>query len=565
MNMFNQASGWRRPSLADVIERLKEAELDPVRRRDLVSAVVRVAALLSAPPETVAVDLPALSAALTEARGRGAAISAKTLQNLRANLAAAIVASGVKEKTSWGTAPISAHWRKLLDKVPDRGVRTGLSRLSRWCSGHGIEPGTVDDAVMARFEAALANSLVKEPREAFGVAVRCWNRAHDLVPGLAGRPVTALRNGRAPVRLDLSALPPSFVDDLEAYLGWLGSADPFDERARGKALAPSTLRLRKEQIHTAVDLAVRKGIDPGQLTSLGSLCDLAVVRLVFAELYERPNGEAYAVGVGVTLLSLAREWVKVDDRHLAALKGLVRKLKPVRPGLTAKNKRTLQCLDDPEKLAALLALPQKLWRAAASDRCPPKRRLPTYQLALAIAILLRAPIRMKNLASLRFGAHLTFPFGGKDRAWVSIPAGEVKNNQPFEAELTGEVARMLHEYVTRILPRATGKPAADLFVSTTGRCKTSAYLSAHIRDTIEDHLGFRVNPHAFRHLAAKILLDAHPGNLEGPRQLLGHLNAKTTANFYAGFNSSRAVKLLDEVLTRRRDETGAPARKRRSS
>jgi integrase len=554
--MFTQSSG-RRPTLADVIERLKGAELDPVRRRDLVSAVVRVAAIVGAPPGTIAVDLPALSAALTEARKQGAVISAKTLQNLRANLAAAMAVAEVKEKACWGAVPISAQWRDLLDRIPDQGVRTGVSRLSHWCSGHGIEPGGVDDAVMARFEAALSDSLVRKPREAFGVAVRCWNRAHHLVPGLAGRPVTGLRNGRAPVRVDLSTLPASFCDDLAAYLAWLGSADPFDERARGKALATSTLRLRNEQIHTVVDIAVRKGIVPARLTSLAAICDPEVVRLVFAELYGRSNGEAYAAGVGTTLLSLAREWVKVDDRHLAALKGLARKLKPVRPGLTAKNKRTLQRLDDPEKLAALLALPQKLWRAAASDRCPPIRRLPTCQVALAIAILLRAPIRMKNLTSLRFGAHITFPFGGKDRVWLSIPAGEVKNDQPFEAELTGEAARMLHEYATRILPRHTGKPATDLFVTSSGRRKTAPTLSTSIRDTIEDHLGFRVNPHAFRHLAAKVLLDAHPGNLEGPRQLLGHLNPKTTANFYSSFDSSRAVKLYDEAIARTHAGVGA--------
>jgi integrase len=367
------------------------------------------------------------------------------------------------------------------------------------------------------------------------------------------------------VRVDLSTLPASLCDDLAAYLAWLGSADPFDEGARGKALAPSTLRLRREQIHTVVDLAVRKGIAPARLSSLDALCDPVVVRVVFAELYGRPNGEAYAAGVGTTLLSLAREWAKVDDDHLAVLKGLVGKLKQVRPGLTAKNKRTLQRLDDPEKLSALLALPQKLWRTGSSEKCPPKRRLPTFQVALAIAILQHAPIRMKNLVSLRFGVHITFPFGRKDRAWLSIPAAEVKNHQPFEAELTGEVARMLHEYATRILPRVTGKPAADLFVSATGTRKTAAHLSTHIRDTIEKHLGFRVNPHAFRHLAAKVLLDAHPGNFEGPRQLLGHLNAKTTANFYSSFDSSRAVKLYDEALARQRDQGGTPARKRRSS
>jgi integrase len=46
-------------------------------------------------------------------------------------------------------------------------------------------------------------------------------------------------------------------------------------------------------------------------------------------------------------------------------------------------------------------------------------------------------------------------------------------------------------------------------------------------------------PHQFRHLAAKMILDEHPGAHELVRQM-GHKNAKTATNFYAGIDTRRA-------------------------
>jgi integrase len=50
----------------------------------------------------------------------------------------------------------------------------------------------------------------------------------------------------------------------------------------------------------------------------------------------------------------------------------------------------------------------------------------------------------------------------------------------------------------------------------------------------------KLTPHQFRHLAAKIVLDANAGAYELVRQLLGHKNLKTTTNFYAGIDTRPA-------------------------
>jgi site-specific recombinase XerD len=73
-----------------------------------------------------------------------------------------------------------------------------------------------------------------------------------------------------------------------------------------------------------------------------------------------------------------------------------------------------------------------------------------------------------------------------------------------------------------------------------------------VRDTIkaitEERLGVAINPHAFRHLAARIFLDARPGAYESVKQLLGHADVNTTIRSYCGTEGEAAVKQFDEIL-----------------
>jgi integrase len=61
-----------------------------------------------------------------------------------------------------------------------------------------------------------------------------------------------------------------------------------------------------------------------------------------------------------------------------------------------------------------------------------------------------------------------------------------------------------------------------------------------------------LTPHQFRHLSAKVLLDAEPGSFETVKQLLGHTSIKTTVGAYAGIDSRRAARhhqwLVEQTL-----------------
>ena len=93
-------------------------------------------------------------------------------------------------------------------------------------------------------------------------------------------------------------------------------------------------------------------------------------------------------------------------------------------------------------------------------------------------------------------------------------------------------------------------PAANphLFPGRNNKAKDVTCLRRQITRTLFDHTGIRLTPHMFRHVAAKLLLDARPGHYEVVRKVLGHKNLATTYEHYAGAETQAAVELFDDVI-----------------
>jgi integrase len=267
-----------------------------------------------------------------------------------------------------------------------------------------------------------------------------------------------------------------------------------------------------------------------------------------------PN--AYVSSMATTLVILAKEWVKVPESQLSEIKRLRSKITKLDSGLTHKNKTTLLRLDSPDAMAGLQDLPQKLWTFAQSKKCPKNRRLPLAQIALMLELLLNVPLRLANVASLTFDRHISWPAGAKGKALLLIPGTETKTGQPFEAELGSELVRMLKNYRDKIVPKFTGKRYDAIFIDARGRQKRATTIADLFTTTTREHLGFPITPHQMRHIAAKFLLDAEPGAFELLKQLLGHAHLKSTVSFYAGRDTSRAVrhhnKLIEAARANRR-------------
>jgi integrase len=66
-----------------------------------------------------------------------------------------------------------------------------------------------------------------------------------------------------------------------------------------------------------------------------------------------------------------------------------------------------------------------------------------------------------------------------------------------------------------------------------------------------------MHPHLFRHVAAKLFLDAQPGAYEVVRRVLGHRSIETTTGFYTGLETAASVRHFDRTILRLRGEQAA--------
>src|SRR5262249_18794062 len=274
------------------------------------------------------------------------------------------------------------------------------------------------------------------------------------------------------------------------------------------------------------------GIDVACWTSLASLVEHDTFKALLRQLWEEGGRTltAYTHGVAGTLVTIAAEWVKLPEDAVETLKKSRRKLGTLPSGLTDKNKALLRKFDDPHLLQSLIDLPDKLWRRARRGLARSRRPFIDLQSALAIDLLLHVPMRMENLASLNFERHLHWPQGRGKPALLVFDAEETKNGSRFEFEIPATLAERLQLYRNEIAPAVTGKRPDAVFVTWDGKPRLQAAVTLAIQKTVRKELGVQMTPHQFRHLAAKIILDEHPGAYELVRQLLTHKNAKTTTN-----------------------------------
>src|SRR5689334_8628952 len=99
-------------TLNDVARAVEGADLLSVtRRRDLRSAVKRVASLLEDHPARLVLDLTAISAKLASISPVAVGLSSKSFSNIRSDFMAAIKASGLKSVP--GNTRMTPGWAKL--------------------------------------------------------------------------------------------------------------------------------------------------------------------------------------------------------------------------------------------------------------------------------------------------------------------------------------------------------------------------------------------------------------------------------------------------------------------
>jgi hypothetical protein len=544
-------------NLADLDAALeKNGGLTPVRRRDLRSATRRVARLLGQELSQIPLDLPTISRRLATCMPAAAGLTDKTFSNLKSNFLAAVRAGGLHPVHAAAKIPMSPEWRKLMAGLSSKRAHLGLSRLARWCSGQGIEPAQVNDAVLRDFiDTVRQGTLHRKPNDLHRNVAQIWNEAtRNSRQALTRVTVPSFR--KPPKRLDWSLLADSFRNDLDAYADWTGGSDPFAPDARSRALAPQTIRLQRNHVHAALTALTESGVAPGAVTSLADLVGIENFKRILRRRHEMVGGQenVFNRDLARTLVEIAHRWVKVEATGLVELKKLASKVPGPLPGLTKKNKTRLRQFDDPANLFCVVDLPDRLWAEVKRDQQPDFRTVVKAQAAIAIGILTCMPIRPQNLCRLKFDEHIFLKEGRGAISSLELAADEVKNKTEAAFDIPPHLAKMLIDYRTRLVPKVIGRRPDGLFIKADGSAKSQWAVAWLIRTVLRRRTGLQLSGHGFRHLSAKTILDREPGNFETVRQLLGHKSLRMTVSAYAGISSRRAARhhqhLLEQTLPR---------------
>jgi len=556
------------PTMADVIARLTADEsLTPMRRRDLLSAIRRLCELVNRDPKTFVADVQTVRAALTMVHPVQSGISAKTLQNIRSNVLAALrhtLGAGWKTERRQQLCPA---WRALRTALPSKRLRAGLSRFIRFCSGSGIAPEQVSDEIVVAFmDAIRTETFTTNPNDLHRRTCRLWNEAVPTIPGWPNVILSVPNYRRPRWTTPLADFPKSFRDEVEGHLRWLSGVDIFVDHPPPKNCKPRTIEQRRKHIEIAASALVARGCAVKDVTSLRCLIEIDAFKEMLRHYLERLNHEPtqYLRDLAKSLILVARHWVRVDHEHLETLREIKRRLGGDRTGLTEKNRNALRQLESPDNVRRLVCLPVTLL-AEVERRSPTDAKAAIKaQIAVALEILLMAPMRAHNLVGLRLDRHIVRPAGPKGPVHLVLPESETKAGEAVEYALSPQSTALLDTYFRQYRPLLCPEGDPWLFPRTGGGCKAQSTLCQQIVEAVRRRTGLRLTVHQFRHAAAKVLLDREPGNFETLKHLLGHRNLKSTLDFYAEVQTTNAGRHYDDIILgirgRATPETGSSLR-----
>jgi integrase len=181
----------------------------------------------------------------------------------------------------------------------------------------------------------------------------------------------------------------------------------------------------------------------------------------------------------------------------------------------------------------------------------PHRASLSAQVAIGIALLTFAPVRISNLVSIRLGQHLVRPAGLDGNYLLSIPSNEVKNRVALEFPLDAQLSKLIDRYIHEFRPHLLDTTTNDqLFPGVRKTMRAINSFGVRIARTVEECVGVRITCHQFRHAAAAIILRNDPGNYEFVRRVLGHKSIKTTQEFYIGLETMEANRHYGKILRR---------------
>jgi len=554
-------------TLAELIERIaSDTSIPPKRRNELCSGVRSLCRAMCVQPESTLADPRLLATKLRELTPTAARMSEGRLQNCRSYMDAALSLADTRFRRRRTRTPLAAHLEAFLSEMPNGWQRKKLRRFMHFLNEHKIRPEDVCDEVFDRFRESLNLSLIRDIRTTDREARKIWNALVTSKPEHRCQPVTVPRYTDHYV-LPESAFPLTLWADVEAYIASrtkkpgaelddiLSEEELFSEedKAHAQPIRSSTANLIRYRIRQlASALVLSNHLAPGDVTSLEMLTAPRVVMDGLNFFIKRAGGQrrnSQVRGMAYDFLMIAQHWHKRPEAELKVLRKIAISVRPEHQGLSEATRRKLAPFRDIENVRAFLAFPEKVFRDAQKEESISGETANRVATALWIKIAQRAPLRISNLLCTSLEHNVLRSHAGKNaKLALFYPPEVVKTKKPLEIPLPESTVKLLETYLTKYRPALVEVPTNSLFPASNGEPKRASVMSSDMQKLMREYLGFAINPHCYRHLAAKLYLTAHPGRYHDVQLLLGHKRVETTMQYYVDLQAEEAFRHFDTML-----------------
>ena len=305
----------------------------------------------------------------------------------------------------------------------------------------------------------------------------------------------------------------------------------------GPGVRDSTAALIRYRVRQFASALVLQGVMPAsKMVALKTLVAPKTVNNGLMFFVKRADGKrenSQIRGIASDILTIARLWVRSPASDLAKLRNMVKKVRPKHEDLPESARRSLAPFRDLDNVRAFLRLSDEIVKDAESETKIDRAAANRVATALWIRITQRAPLRISNLLKTDLDKNVLRSHNGKDAAVaLYYTPDQVKNAKAIEVPLSRATVRLLDLYLKKYRALLIDAPCTWLFPAANGQSKRSQVMSADVQHLMRRHIGFGINPHSFRHVAAKLYLTAHPGRYVDVQRLLGHRKLETTVKYY---------------------------------
>ncbi len=546
----------RPATLAAALAEIKASgALEPNALRHLLSDAAMAAKVTGMPLEQLPCSPVALRPILKAVKAARHKLTVSRWSNIKSSIARALKITGWVDHDGACVVALTEAWQRGADKIAQPGQRASFVGFARFCVARDIQPEdvtlpTIDEYGRWRSERTLTLDIT----HVASAVRRVWRHLQQKYAEWPQSHIPAARDPRQ-ISLLPESFPVCFVAEVGQVINDLRTIKPLDPRFK-KRYSDYTIANTRHTIFRAATVVAAAVGGADKIMTLRDVVAPEPLRTVMNEHFARVGGdEGWAPSAKTTVVTLKRVAVvcgSISEDELKEISAIVQLINPAAGNLSKKARDRVAQFFDPDMLAALARLPEKLFQDAdkLQDAGLHDRAGRTYARALQLAIVLVNPLRRRSLAELNLDRHFTRDKSGRIYR-LYIRAGEIKNAATIESLIPPELSKRLETYLREYRQIFQNASSALLFPGGNEGHVSPCTIARNVKELVERELGADFNIHCVRHLTATLLLEDDPRNMVLAQQLLGHRDPKTTERIYGHARIHAAQKAWGVTLERR--------------